>query len=185
MKRRHLMSSVGALLAGGCTGAPSNRGSDNERTGEATGTTSASDETSASATTVSAEKYTVTGPTRPTNSIRRVERTANAVTVYLDGYETMEYAEIDVLPVASPSDEPLTLTGEQVRNNPPLRNGLGFYRSELDEVEVNAEYEAGQRVKRRLDSYWEADGRDTDRPHRERVYEFGEARFAVGFKFYG
>lgn len=97
----------------------------------------------------------------------------------------MDYAEIDILPITSSTDDPLVLTRAQIRQNPPLQDGLAFYRSGLDEIEVNAGYETGQQVKQNLESYWEDNERDTDLLLRKRVYEFEEIRFSIDFKFYG
>lgn len=142
------------------------------------------DETTGNTSITTAKPYTITGPTQSTDSIRKVEQSEEAVTIYSTEYDVMDYAEIDVLPITSSTDDPVVLTGGQIRQNPPLRDGLAFYRSELDEIEVNAGYEAGQQVKQNLESYWEAHGRDTDLLLRERVYEFEGVRFSVGFKFY-
>lgn len=191
MKRRYVFSVFGALLTGGCTGTWSNGEPDTTRPKETTTrkettrTASAGDETSGNTSSTTSKSYTTNGPTQLTDSIRKVERSGEVVTVYLTEYDMMDYAEIDVLPITSSTDEPLVLTDAQIRQNPPLQDGLAFYRSELDEIEVNASYEAGQQVKQNLESYWEAHGRDTDVLLRKRVYEFESVRFSVDFKFYG
>lgn len=169
MHRRPLLAGVGTSLLAGCTnrlGAPTSNPGDSGD-GTTTGTTP-----------------TPTGPVESAGGVQRVEQGDDSVGVYLDGYDSMEYAEGQFFRRTSSSGVPAALSRSQVTSASQLQNALAFFGPTVAEVSVRMPLEDGYDLTDALDAYWKADADAERNADDERVYEFEGLRFTGLVVFY-